>query len=299
MQAATHPLLPLQGPHGLFTVSAAPQFLRDSTRPGWRGAFFTELMAAPEGTVDHGHARYCLARTLTPYRARPSGGQSWVTGPAGVSIWQPGDETRWQWVGGGGRQFLFMDPLRFEEIAANLPAAPRVLRAPHPVSMPLVERILDAMALDLAQGSPAGALVGDSLIVALVGALAGGAQVRAPAGALGWQARERVLEYMATHLAQPMSLDTLAAVAGLGVRQFSRAFRASTGSSPHQYLLTQRVERAKALLSSSTPESLAGVALRCGFADQSQFTRTFVRHTGQTPAVYRAMQGLEPVSSRH
>jgi AraC-like DNA-binding protein len=272
----------------LFTVSAAPRFLRDSTRPGWQGAFFTELIAAPAGAVDHGHARYCLARTLTPFRARASSGKSWVTGPAGVSVWLPGDETRWQWAGGGGRQFLFIEPRRFDEIAAGLHAAAHLPRSQHPTAMPLVERILDAMALDIAQGSPAGALVGDSLIVALVAALAAGPRLPQAAAALGRPAHGRVLEFISTHLAQTISLDELATVAGLGVRQFCRAFRASTGSSPHQYLLTQRVEHAKALLSSAT-EPLACVALRCGFADQSQFTRTFVRQTGLTPAAYRAM----------
>jgi AraC-like DNA-binding protein len=70
------------------------------------------------------------------------------------------------------------------------------------------------------------------------------------------------------------------------VRQFCRAFRASTGDSPHQYLLNQRVERAKALIGAG--RALSEVALDSGFADQSQLTRTFVQRVGITPAAYRA-----------
>jgi transcriptional regulator GlxA family with amidase domain len=80
-------------------------------------------------------------------------------------------------------------------------------------------------------------------------------------------------------------LADLAAEAGLGVRQFCRAFRATIATSPHQYLLGQRVERARRLMAAGS--SLAEVALLCGFADQSALTRYFTRHIGLSSASYR------------
>ncbi|MEO8804702.1 MAG: helix-turn-helix transcriptional regulator [Burkholderiaceae bacterium] len=73
--------------------------------------------------------------------------------------------------------------------------------------------------------------------------------------------------------------------AGLGIRQFTRAFRDATGRSPHQYLLHRRVEQAKALIREGLP--LADVAIQCGFSDQSQLTRTFVAQLGTTPGRFR------------
>ncbi|MFH9353422.1 helix-turn-helix domain-containing protein [Kitasatospora sp. NPDC017646] len=68
---------------------------------------------------------------------------------------------------------------------------------------------------------------------------------------------------------------------------FTRVFRASTGQSPHQYLVRLRLERARrALLTTDTP--IAAIAQLCGFADQSHLTRTMRLHSGLTPAGLRS-----------
>jgi AraC family transcriptional regulator len=107
----------------------------------------------------------------------------------------------------------------------------------------------------------------------------------AKAGGLVSAARRRVLERIEHDIDQPLTLDALAAEAGLGVRQFCRAFRASTGASPHQFVLERRIARAQTLIAAGGV--LAEVALQCGFADQSQLTRSFSRCVGLTPAAYR------------
>jgi AraC family transcriptional regulator len=66
-------------------------------------------------------------------------------------------------------------------------------------------------------------------------------------------------------------------------------FKASTGSSPHQYILQCRLERAKQLLRDPSL-SLSQVGLRCGFADQSHMTNVFRRFVGVTPSKYRALE---------
>ncbi len=277
--------VPLPGPDGLLTVSHAPRFLHDSNAAGWQGAFFTEVWSAPTGQIRHTHERYCLQRTQLPFAARLLAGGAWDSVPVGVSVWQPGDEQHVQWRGSGRRQFLFLAPQRAEEILDR--ASRRMVGGSpfRPIRSHLVDLVFDGLVHDLAQGSPAGPLVGDSLIAALFAHLSGLAEAPVRAG-LAPPLRERVIEFIDANLVRPVSLAELAAVAGMGVRQFCRAFRASIGDSPHQYLLNQRVERAKSLIAAG--RALSEVALDSGFADQSQLTRTFVQRVGVTPAAYRA-----------
>ena len=71
------------------------------------------------------------------------------------------------------------------------------------------------------------------------------------------------------------------------LHHFARQFKAATGLPPHQFVITRRVERAKELLQAGTDLSLAEVALRAGFSDQSQFSRHFKRLVGVTPGQFR------------
>lgn len=111
-------------------------------------------------------------------------------------------------------------------------------------------------------------------------------RVRPPNGGLArWQER-RAQEMLRAGLRGDISLADIARECGLSVSQFSRAFRESTGSAPHRWLIQQRVEVAKTKLADPT-QSLASIALSCGFADQSHLTRVFSRYTGATPAAWR------------
>lgn len=83
-----------------------------------------------------------------------------------------------------------------------------------------------------------------------------------------------------------LSLIRLAAECGLSSGHFSRAFRRSTGLSPHQWLLRRRVELARELLARADL-TLAEIAVACGFADQSHFTRVFRQQVGTTPGNWR------------
>jgi len=94
-----------------------------------------------------------------------------------------------------------------------------------------------------------------------------------------------VLEYMDVHLENDLSVVTLANIAGLSASHFNRCFKATTGLTPHSYLLRRRVERAKRLL--ATENSIADVALACGFVGQAHLTTVFHKVTGATPRAYR------------
>jgi AraC-like DNA-binding protein len=83
-----------------------------------------------------------------------------------------------------------------------------------------------------------------------------------------------------------ISLAKMARDCGLSVSYFARAFRYSTGVSPHRWLMQRRVDRAKDLMR-ATNNPLAEVALACGFSDQSHFTRVFSKVVGTTPSEWR------------
>jgi len=87
--------------------------------------------------------------------------------------------------------------------------------------------------------------------------------------------------YLDAHVAERVSLDALAALAGVSKFHFVRLFHRVVGESPHAYQLRGRVAMAKALLSSG--HSASRVAQETGFADHSHLIRTFRRLTGMTP----------------
>ena len=107
-----------------------------------------------------------------------------------------------------------------------------------------------------------------------------------PVGGLAPGALRRVREYIEQHLAESISTDALARIAGLSTGHFNRAFKQSTGDSPHHYIIRKRVTIAKDLLV-HTNRILADIALDTGFADQSHFSRTYVAVTGETPSACR------------
>jgi AraC-like DNA-binding protein len=87
--------------------------------------------------------------------------------------------------------------------------------------------------------------------------------------------------------AESLDVDDLARAAGLSRAHFSREFRRAFGDSPHQYLLTRRLERAAALLR-NTDRSVADICFSVGLQSVGSFTTSFTRTYGKSPTVYRA-----------
>src|ERR1700761_275890 len=94
-------------------------------------------------------------------------------------------------------------------------------------------------------------------------------------GLAPWQVG-RATQMMRENLEGTITLDQLAAACRLSKNHFARAFKATTGHSPHRWLLQCRVDRAKQLMTEGD-HPLADIALRCGFADQSHFAKVFSR----------------------
>jgi AraC family transcriptional regulator len=96
-----------------------------------------------------------------------------------------------------------------------------------------------------------------------------------------------VVDFIEEPLTGDLGLFELASLAGLGVADFSHAFKAASGISPHGYIVRRRMERAKRLLR-TTGETVPAIAARVGFSDVRRFRRTFARLTGSMPSACRA-----------
>jgi AraC-like DNA-binding protein len=97
----------------------------------------------------------------------------------------------------------------------------------------------------------------------------------------------RIKGYVQEHLSGPMTLQDMASAVGMSPMHFAAQFRAATGKRPHDYLLEQRIHRAKELME-GTRFSLYDVALAVGFNTQAHFGTVFRRFVGVTPSQWRS-----------
>ena len=100
-----------------------------------------------------------------------------------------------------------------------------------------------------------------------------------------WQLR-RAIDFIAANLDGDPTIAQLACECGLSSGYFARAFRRTTGVTPHQWLIRKRIERAQELLLRGRIE-LAEVAIVCGFVDQSHLSRVFAKFAGMSPGRWR------------
>ncbi|WP_170843663.1 AraC family transcriptional regulator [Luteibacter sp. UNCMF331Sha3.1] len=115
-------------------------------------------------------------------------------------------------------------------------------------------------------------------------------------GLAPWQVRTAT-ELISAGLDGKVSIDELASACNLSQSYFSRAFLQTLGMPPHRYLLHRRVDRAKALLSLED-RPLLEIALLCGFATQSHFTRVFTAVEGVSPGRWRRRAASLETSSQ-
>jgi AraC family transcriptional regulator len=158
----------------------------------------------------------------------------------------------------------------------------------------LIQQIGFALLEESKSESPAGRLYADSLIQTLTLHLlknySDAASVRENTnGGLSGYKLKRVQEFINANLEEDLSLGELAEVADLSQFHFARAFRKSTGQTPQQYLMQQRIERAKLLLAKDELP-IVEISLRTGFKNQSHFTTLFRKFTKFTPKLWREMK---------
>ena len=98
---------------------------------------------------------------------------------------------------------------------------------------------------------------------------------------------KQALEYIHAHLNENIKIVDIAEMLNMSQFYFSRLFRQSTGVSPYQYVIQQRVKKAQKLLKQQRELSIADIALECGFNHQSHLAKYFRQFTKTTPKKYR------------
>jgi AraC family transcriptional regulator len=144
---------------------------------------------------------------------------------------------------------------------------------------------------EMVAGFPSGRLFLDSIEQAMAVALVSSQAVRdrpvrISRGGLAPARLRRITDLVHARLEDELGLHELAQSVGLSTAHFARMFRKSTGETPHQFVLRQRLERAKAMLRAPDARIL-DVAVACGFKTQQHFAQVFRDVCGFSPTRYR------------
>ena len=223
------------------------------------------------------------------YRIESRQGRSWRAAayrPGSIGVTAPGHASVLRWRS--------TSPEPMESLHLHLdPAAAGGVAFPDALS--LHDAYVTASARTLARALSAGApaLYADSVAQALAAHLAYVAgqptrqqATRGAALPLSDVEVRRVADYMRTHLGEDITVDDLAAVARVSKFHFIRAFARTTGVTPYRFLRRMRLETAAELLR-RTPDSVARIALQCGYRSAGQFARAFRAEYGVPPALFR------------
>src|SRR5450755_2202783 len=151
--------------------------------------------------------------------------------------------------------------------------------------------LVAAVHAEMVAGFPSGRLFLDSVEQAMAVVLVSGQAVRhrpvqISQGGLGSARLRRIRELVHAKMEDELSLHELAQSVGLSTAHFARMFRKSTGETPHQFVLRQKLERAKAMLRAPDARVL-DVAVACGFKTQQHFAQVFRDICGISPTGYR------------
>jgi AraC family transcriptional regulator len=165
------------------------------------------------------------------------------------------------------------------------------LHASRKFADPRLSAMVAAAHAEMVAGFPSGRLFLDSLEQAMAVTLVNGHAVRHrplqfSRGGLNSARLRRIKELVDAKMEGDLSLEEMAQSVGLSTAHFARMFRKSTGGTPHQFVLRQRLERAKGMLRAPDARVL-DVALACGFKTQQHFAQVFRGVWGVSPTEYR------------
>jgi AraC family transcriptional regulator len=212
--------------------------------------------------------------------------------PAGsISVVPAGSSVLCSHQGSADSLFIYLEPSIVERVATESFEFDPTRTVVPPVvglNVPELRSAMLAVDAELSAGGVGGALIAESLAnilaVHLIRHTTGARRLPVSAdGVLPRRKLHTVIEYIMENLEGNPTLEQMAAVVHLSPYHFARQFKATTGLPPYQYVIARRVERAQHLLSADNELSLAEVALRVGFSDQSKFSFHFKRIVGVTP----------------
>jgi AraC family transcriptional regulator len=156
---------------------------------------------------------------------------------------------------------------------------------------PHIMAIMGNMMAEASEGCPSGSLYGESLSLALAAHVTACYSGKSRQGQTAEHRFSRaqlqtIVDYIHAHLTKDLGLVELADAIDLSPRHFSRLFRNTFGTTPHRYVMDERIHEVKALLATKRL-SIAEIGEALGFADQSHLTNVFRKATGLTPRRYQ------------
>ena len=269
---------------------------QSTTEQPWHGVLLERHLVQPGEIPQHEHPDLVLHLQLTGSNDFEwwSAGENAIerTRPGSMILIPPGTSDRLRWSGPSERLIISLRQSDLAQLASDL-GAPHTLEfktnwSLHDAS---TQHLVTEMGRETHSGFPLGSLYADLLAIGLQTRLFNSHAVdplKIPSlkGGLSLPKLKRAMEYINANLIDDVSLESIAGELHLSASHFAHEFRNSTGQSPYQYLLDQRIERAKHLLK-HTKSPVGYVSGLAGFRSPVNFVRAFRQRVGLTPEAWR------------
>ncbi len=187
---------------------------------------------------------------------------------------------------------IFMDPQLFEERLSHYGASHEMRCASLDCPAGLRDLVNDFM-LEYGSGLPGRSELLQSITIRIVHELARCCAGVVPKGRARIQTLqiERTVDHIQQNYAEPLTVEDLAAMAGMSLSSFRRHFKEQLGLPPQDYILDLRLKKAQRHLV-ATAENITEIAYACGFGSHAHFAATFKSHFNLSPSVYRKLHRL-------
>jgi AraC family transcriptional regulator len=276
--------------------------LLSSSGRGWSGIDAAEIVHPQDDFASPAIPRHVLVINLgSPFDARERlRGRGGYLGPSGIVVLPAGAPSEWHLERRGEVRHLhlYLDPALVQGVAAGAGLDPDKVELVEAVGIrdPQIEYAAMSLLSELRSGDLGTRIYAESLASVLAVNLLrrhsshGRSSARKleheRAGGLPKASLRTALDYVGDNLAADLTVAEIAREANMSPYHFARMFKLSTGFSPHQYVIGQRIERARTLLR-DTDLPVGVVAREVGFASPSHFAQQFRRLVGVPPRLFR------------
>jgi AraC family transcriptional regulator len=265
------------------TARVLPQTpLIASYHTGWKGLTFTHYCHPPHETVDHSLLQHSLVITdskscFQAERSLDGKFKHYAHGNGRVDVIPAFLSHGTNWDREVEFSVIAICPTLLNQATQESRQGEIELIPQLAIEDPIVQQLALALKLEIQTGCMSGKLYGELLGTALAARLVQNYAVSKPvlelkANGLSRSQLQRVIDYIQANLTQDLSILDLATLTSMSESHFSRSFKRSVGIAPYQYLMKQRVERAKQLLAQRS-FAISTIALDCGFANQTHLLK--------------------------